>query len=138
MTDEIPSWVPVWNRACDTFDIRPGMPPGDAALAALLLCEGMAMNGGLVHAVEGLEADQFSRAVAGYRFFGLHEVADLAEDVARQLAAMDPDDREAAERLELETNDRFYELMGSEEPLVGAFRAHLRAHPEAYAPVVGN
>jgi hypothetical protein len=138
MTDEIPDWDLVWNRACGEFDIRPGMPPGDAALAALLLCEGMAMNGGLVHAVEGLEADELFRTVAGYRFFGLDEVADLAEHVARQLAAMDPTDHEAAERLELETNERFHALIGDEEPLVEAFRAHFRAHPEAYAPVGGS
>ncbi|MFP5370384.1 MAG: hypothetical protein ACLGI3_06510 [Actinomycetes bacterium] len=70
----------VWNRACDTFDIDPGMPPGDAALAAVLLCHGMAMNGGLLHAW-------------------------------------------------------FHALVPDDGTVFRAFEAHLRDHPEAYAPV---
>ena len=101
----------MWNRACDPF--APFTHPGDAALAALLLCHGMAMNGGLLHAVEGLEPDQRERAVAGYRLLGLDAAADAVEDVARQAPALDEGD---------ETIDR-------------AFREHLRRHPEQYAPL---
>ena len=59
----------VWNRACDPD--APFTHPGDAALAAVLLCHGTAMNGGLLHACETLDPDQRARAVAGYRLLGL-------------------------------------------------------------------
>ena len=135
MSEAVPPSDLIWNRACEEFDIRPGMPPGDAALAALLLRHGMAMNGGLVHACEGLEADELARAVAGYRFFGLEEVADLVEDVARRAKDLDPDDTEAAEQLEEEANQRFFALVPDDETVARAFEAHLRDHPEAYAPI---
>jgi hypothetical protein len=134
MTDEIPASDLVWNRACEEFDITPGMPRGDAALAALLLCHGMAMNGGLPHAVEGLEAEELARAIAGYRFFGLDEVADLVADVARQAADLDPSDLDAADQLEVRSNERFYALVPDDDSVAGAFQAHFREHPEDYAP----
>ena len=134
MSDAIPASDVIWNRACQEFDIRPGMPPGDAALAAVLLCHGMAMNGGLVHACEGLEADELSRAVAGYRFFGLDEVADLVSAVAQRVADLDPADADAAERLEIDSDQRFYELVPDDESVARAFEAHVREHPDAYAP----
>jgi hypothetical protein len=98
----------------------------------------MAMNGGVVHAVEGLTADELARAIEGYRFFGLDEVADLVAHVARQASDVDPDDVDAAERLELESNERFYALVRDDEAVAEAFRAHFHEHPEAYAPVAGN
>jgi hypothetical protein len=125
----------VWNRATELVDPRPGTAPGDAALAAVLLCHGMAMNGGLLHACDGLAADQLARAVSGYRFFGLDDVADLVSDVARQATALDPDDLDTGERLEVESNQRFHELVPDDDTVVRAFEAHHRDHPEAYAPV---
>ena len=127
----------IWNRACGTFDIGPATPPGDAALAALLLCHGMAMNGGLVHACEGLEADQLSRAVAGYRFFGLDAAADSLAEIARRAAELEADDP-AADDLEDEANRRYDEALPEwDETIDRAFRSHLRDHAEAYAPVGG-
>lgn len=124
----------VWNRACDPF--TPSTHPGDAALAALLLCHGMAMNGGLLHAVEGLEPDQRERAVAGYRLLGLDAAADAVEDVAREAAALDEDDLAAAERLEEEANRRYDAALPEwDETIDRAFREHLRRHPEQYAPL---
>jgi hypothetical protein len=127
----------IWNRACDPF--APFSHPGDAALAAVLLCHGMAMNGGLLHAVEGLEPDQRERAVAGYRLLGLDAAADAVVDVARSAAALPADDDpEAGERLEEEANRRYDEALPEwDETIDRAFRAHLGRHPEAYAPLDG-
>jgi hypothetical protein len=125
----------VWNRATRLIERGPGTPPGDAALAALLLFHSLAMNGGVLHAHEGLSADQLARAVAGYRFFGLTETADLVEQVARRAADLDPDDFDAAEALELEGDERYNALVPRDETVVAAFEAHFRDHPEDYAPV---
>ncbi|MGY1830534.1 hypothetical protein ACI8AA_08920 [Geodermatophilus sp. SYSU D01180] len=124
----------VWNRACDPDG--PFTHPGDAALAAVLLCHGMAVNGGLLHAVQGLEAEQLERAVAGFRLFGLEEAADAVEDVARQAAALREDDLDAAERLEVEADHRYAAaLPGWDDTVERAFREHLRRFPGAYAPL---
>ncbi|WP_346620382.1 hypothetical protein [Blastococcus montanus] len=126
----------IWTRACD-----PSVPvghPGDAALAAVLLCHGMAMNGGLLSAVEGLEPDQRARAVAGFRLLGLDAAAQAVEDVARATADLPEGDLEAAEGLEAEADRRYDEaLPEGDETIDRAFRAHLDRHPEAYAPLDG-
>ena len=95
----------VWNRACDPD--APFTHPGDAALAAVLLCHGTAMNGGLLHAAEGLERDQLERAVAGHRSLALDAAAAAVDEVAGQAAALDEDDPGAGERLEDEANRRY-------------------------------
>ncbi|MGY1713135.1 hypothetical protein ACI78R_01635 [Geodermatophilus sp. SYSU D01106] len=124
----------VWDRACDPD--TPAPLPGDAALAAVLLCHGMAMNGGLLHAVEGLEPGQRAAAVAGFRLLGLEAAADAVEDVARQAAVLREDDLDAAERLEVEAGRRYDAALPEWDATIEqAFRAHLAAHPEAYAPV---
>lgn len=124
----------VWNRACDPF--APFTHPGDAGLAAVLLCHGMAMNGGLLHAVQGLDQDQRERAVAGFRLLGLDDAAAAVEVVARQAAALPEDDGAAGERLEVEADRRYGEALPEwDETIDRAFRAHLERHPEAYAPL---
>ena len=124
----------IWNRACDPF--LPFTHPGDAALAAVLLCHGMAMNGGLLHAVQGLEPDQRERAAAGFRLLGLDAAAAAVEAVARQADRLPADDLAAGERLEVEAGRRYEEALPDwDETIDRAFRAHLREHPEAYAPL---
>ena len=124
----------IWNRACDPF--LPFTHPGDAALAAVLLCHGMAMNGGLLHAVQGLEPDQRERAAAGFRLLGLDAAAAAVEAVARQADRLPADDLAAEERLEVEAGRRYEEALPDwDETIDRAFRAHLREHPEAYAPL---
>jgi hypothetical protein len=127
----------VWNRACEPF--APFTHGGDAALAAVLLCHGMAMNGGLLHSCQALEHDQRARAVDGYRLFGLDGAADAVDDVARRAAALAEDDHDGAERLEAEANRRYDAALPEwDETIDRAFRAHFREHPEAYAPVAGS
>ncbi|GAB3202799.1 hypothetical protein GCM10027261_42350 [Geodermatophilus arenarius] len=124
----------VWNRACDPDG--PSPHPGDAALAAVLLCHGMAVNGGLLHAVQGLEPDQVERAVAGFRLFGLDAAAEAVADVARQATGLGEDDLDAAERLEVEADRRYAAALPEwDETVEQAFREHLRRSPGDYAPV---
>jgi hypothetical protein len=124
----------IWNRACDP-SLR-FTHPGDAALAAVLLCHGMAMNGGLLHAVQGLEPDQRERAVAGFRLLGLDDAAAAVEAVARQAARLPAGDPAAEERLEVEAGRRYDEALPDwDETIDRAFQDHLRRHPEAYAPL---
>jgi hypothetical protein len=125
-----------WNRACDPF--LPFDHPGDAALAAVLLCHGMAMNGGLLHAVQGLEPDQRARAEAGFRLLGLDAAAEAVADIARQMTELPADDVTSAERLEEEANRRYDEALPEwDETIDRAFQAHLERDPEAYAPLEG-
>jgi|ERR1035441_6112455 hypothetical protein len=65
----------IWNRACQGGGQNPCN--GDRALAALLKVHGFTMNGGVLHAVECLNALELADAEAGYRFFGFGAVADL-------------------------------------------------------------
>ena len=124
----------IWNRACDP-DLA-GTHPGDAALAAVLLCHGMAMNGGLLHAVQGLEPDQRERAADGFRVLGLDAAAAAVEAVARQAARLTAGDPAAEERLEVEAGRRYDEALPEwDETIDRAFRTHLQRHPEAYAPL---
>ena len=65
----------IWNRACGPDPLR--TLPGDRALADLLFAHGLAMNGGVLHAVECLTASELSDAQAGFSYFGLDAVASL-------------------------------------------------------------
>ncbi|MGY2129720.1 hypothetical protein [Blastococcus sp. SYSU DS0617] len=124
----------IWNRACDPNG--PFTHPGDAALAAVLMCHGMAMNGGLLHAVQGLEVDQRERVVAGFRLLGLDDAARAVEAVAQGAARLAAGDLAAEERLEVEAGRRYDEALPEwDETIERAFRAHLERHPEAYAPL---
>lgn len=66
----------VWNRAL--FDAGgPSPGPGDTALASLMRFHGLAMNGGIAHALEVLSPAECDAAIAGFRYFDLTEVASV-------------------------------------------------------------
>ena len=75
----------IWNRACEGGGRNPST--GDHALAALLKAHGLAMNGGIMHAVECLDASELADAESGYRFFDLGAVADLLSRARKILEA---------------------------------------------------
>jgi hypothetical protein len=65
----------IWNRACGEGPLR--ALPGDRALAELLHAHGLAMNGGVLHAIECMTTKELSDAEAGYRYYGLDDVASF-------------------------------------------------------------
>lgn len=112
----------IWNRACLDFG-GPSPAEGDRALAALLLAHGRVMNGGVIHALESLSAEELSEAVAGFRYFGLQQAAEV-------LAQPWDDSEECEDRLE-----RMYEAAIPNDAIIElVFRAKLTDWPSAFAP----
>lgn len=112
----------IWNRACLESG---GQSPaaGDQALASLLLAHNLAMNGGVVHALECLTQPEVAAAVSGFNYFGLAEVARIFQEL--------PDDTEETEE---RLNQLYWATVPSDETLVHAFRIKLLASPEVFAP----
>lgn len=125
----------IWNRAC----AEAGRPktltaPGDRALADMVLVHSLAMNGGLLHAVESCTADEVAAAVRGYRYFGLDAAAVVLEDVARSWGDGDLDLPDS-ERLEVEANERYDSAVPDDEVLVTAFVARLQTEPSVFVAI---
>src|SRR3546814_16928417 len=90
-----------------------------------LLLHGMAMNGGIDHAVEVLTPLEFSAALAGFRYFGLVRIAELLESIGAFGTEVQ------AERL----NKEYGAAVPSDSTLVHAFRLKLLASPESFSPL---
>lgn len=117
----------IWNRAC-LQDVA-GLEVGDRALAAMILAHGLVMNGGVLHAVEALDADQLAAAKEGFRYFGLARVeAFLAEATS---AAQAGGDRAG---LEARLDKRYAALVPDDSFLIERFEAVLWRLPSAFAP----
>ena len=113
----------IWNRAALESGGNTART-GDRALADLLLAHGTVMNGGVGHAVEALSLDEFSAAIAGFRFFGFDEVALLLQEVLK------------APEQTLELADGSYgSLIPDDQVLVERFEAYYRSSPQAFAPI---
>jgi hypothetical protein len=119
----------VWNRAAlAAGGTNPGL--GDRCLSALLSLHGCAMNGGIHHALEVLDASEVDSAVAGFEYFGLTELATFLRD-----RAQDPDLREWTDESEAPANERYAELVHDDEYLIQRFEAVFRVRPGDFAPV---
>ena len=118
----------IWNRACGEDPLR--SLPGDRALADLLRAHGLAMNGGVLHAVECLTADELNDAEAGYRFYGFAEVASLMAR-ARKLFETGDD----LERHEQQLDQKYSALIPSDSSLVECFEKRLQTSPSDFAPL---
>jgi hypothetical protein len=122
----------IWNRAAIE---RGGSSPrtGDVALAALLRLHSQAMSSGLLHAVtDGLSPEEIEAALAGYRYFGLDDVAQIVESVASQAQIASDDELDT---LEGEADFRYGEAVPQDAFLVGAFEARATQTPEEFAPI---
>jgi hypothetical protein len=121
----------VWNRA--TEGGGPAPRDGDRALAALLLAHGYAMNGGVLHAVDCLNADQLDAACRAYVHFGFAAIPDLLRHGA---TIVDADPLTEIEEASLDA--RYATVIPNDETLVKAFSADYEAHPDAYAPLTSG
>ena len=116
----------IWNRAClESGGASPAV--GDQALASLLVAHGLAMNGGVAHALDCLSEEEVSAAIAGFNYFGLSAASNVFQQV--------PDDSEETEE---RLNRMYLEAVPSDDTIAHAFRIKLLTSPEAFAPVVGG
>lgn len=126
----------VWNRAA--MDAGGQSPlEGDLALAGLLLFHNLAMNGGVLHAIECLGADELEQAVGGFRFFALDEPASFLSEVSARWQASDHGP-EVADQMEGEFDQLYGALVPDDETVFAAFSERFEANPSAFAPLDPN
>jgi hypothetical protein len=118
----------IWNRAC--FGDAPALQKADRSLAALLVLHGFAMNGGVLHAIETLDAEQFEAAKSGYRFFGFDGVANFLAEAKN--AAETTDDADALERA---LDQGYAKFVPNDSTLAEKFEAYFRSNPADFAPL---
>ena len=112
----------VWNRACGQGDCN-SPRPGDSALAALIKFHSLAMNGGVLHALETCSEAQIDAVAGGYRFFRLDAAASMVEAALAELRAIQSqgDDLRELERLEIALDERYGTHVPDDRTLTMAF-----------------
>ena len=121
----------VWNRAAMQAG---GTSPreGDKALTALLLFHGLAMNGGVHHALECLGASELEAAKHGFEHYGL-------VDVAAFLACTDaPPLVEWTDVSEAAANESYMRMVPDDDYLARRFEAAFNEHPDEYSPLLDD
>jgi hypothetical protein len=118
----------IWNRACGEDPLR--ALPGDRALADLLYAHGLAMNGGVLHAVECMTVEEQSDAEAGYQYYGLAEIASL---LSRARVIFEAGDDLEGHEQQLDGN--YTRTVPSDSSLVERFEKGLKTSPSDFAPV---
>jgi hypothetical protein len=118
----------IWNRACGEDPLR--SLHGDRALANLLRAHGLAMNGGVLHAVECLTPSELSDAESGYRYYGLDAAASL---LSRARTILEADDN--LEFHERQLDRQYADIIPEDSSLVERFEKHLELNPSEYAPL---
>jgi hypothetical protein len=118
----------VWNRACNGGG--EGRRPGDAALAALLRFHGAAMNGGVLHAVESLDADELSAAEDGYGYFGFEDLVKLIAK-AREIFLRG----EELEDQERPLDEEYARHIPKDSVLVKRFEERFSGNQSDFAPI---
>jgi len=94
----------------------------------------LAMNRGLLDAVESCTDAELEQALDGYRYFGLAEAATVIADVAVR-ARRGTFDENALDALENEADKLYAKAVPRDGVLVDAFEARYHADPNAFAPV---
>lgn len=122
----------IWNRAAlEKGGTSPGV--GDHALADLLAFHGLAMNGGVLDAIERTSPEGQARIGVAFRWFGLESVDHLLASVRRDIEAVALDELDRAEALELAADRDYQAIVPSDEALLIAFRRRLDDDPGAFA-----
>lgn len=123
----------IWNRACaEAGSPKTLTEPGDRALADMLLVHSLAMNGGVLDAVECLTADELAAGLRGYQYFGFEATGTVLEDAATRRNGA-PDDEGYLFSLDAEADRRYAIVVGDDAVLVRAFEAQYRREPNAFA-----
>ncbi len=104
--------------------------PGDRALASLLLLHGLAMNGGIHHAIECLSPEDLAAAIDGFSYFGFDEMSLWLGNAER-----DPLLRVWADDTEGPAIDRYAELIPDDAFLATRFEGLYRERPSEFAPI---
>jgi hypothetical protein len=117
----------IWNRAC--MGEVSHQFAGDRALAALLRLHGLAMNGGVLHAVECLNAQELEEGKSGYRYFGYDDVVDLLAEASSALETSDD-----LGSIESKLDRRYAALISDDSALNARFEAHLQQKQNEFAP----
>jgi hypothetical protein len=117
----------VWNRAAmDGGGTDPRT--GDRMLSAMLQAHGLISNGGVLHGLEVLTAEEMTGAIQGYRYFGLVDVAGfLAAEATVPEAERTDDD-------ELRLDNEYGNLIPTDSTFDEPFNRRLRESPEDFAP----
>ena len=124
----------IWNRACDVH--ATASSPGDRALSALLVLHGLVMNGGVLHAVQCLEAQELAGAMAGYRFFGFDGVAVMLTDAKSFTEVHDIfDSQDDFDSTDADFDKRYVALIRDDSALFARFAAYLLRNPSDFAPL---
>lgn len=97
----------------------------------MILAHSIAMNGGVLHAIESLTAHERDAAVRGYRYFALDSAANVLEDIAHRWGDGDLN-LDDAEKLEFEADDRYLATVADDGVLMAAFETRLQSEPGAF------
>lgn len=100
----------------------------------MVLAHSLVMNGGVLHAVESLTADELAAAIDGYEYFGLRRPAAVLREISAR-AGNRSFDLGAVEKLESEADERYAAVVSGDAALVTAFEARYVDEPSAFDPV---
>lgn len=98
-------------------------------MSAVLDLHSLAMNGGLLDAVERLTREQLDAAQTGFRWLKLEPAADLVATIRHEIAAGALVDEDRAEALEVRADEEYERLVPTDQALYDAFDIRLTEEP---------
>ena len=127
----------VWNRACGQGECN-SPRGGDLALAALITFHSVAMNGGVLHALETCSEAQITAAANGYRFFGLADAAGMVEASLAELRGIQSRGSDATQLEDLESalDARYATHVPGDQALVVAFEQVFELRRTDFQPAI--
>ena len=120
------SFDDVYNEAVDygvEGVVPAGAPAGVAKLSHVLRVFNAMMSGGLGFAIEVIEPEEFRRAIEGFRYLDLVEVADLLSDLVDDYGTPDYDEQREA---------RLDDMLNEGDLVLDAFRRKVAAVPSDF------